>query len=66
MAHHSYPLTGRTRYRPLHVPWGPTLLVLQVEYEVTPKPDGPYEKSGWRDAMVEDLADLERIKEKAK
>lgn len=63
-------LTGNTRYRP-HIMKRQSfftddtriLLVLQVEYHNN---DGDFSPRSeiWRDAGVEDLAELERLKEK--
>lgn len=62
-------LTGRTRHRTLierggvlPLPKYTTLLVLQVE--VTDTSDTYQGGSFWRDAMVEDLAELEELKGK--
>ena len=54
-------LTGRTRYR-THSRFlvGPTILVLQVEEEVADRhgDHGPVGRA-WRDARVEDMAELD-------
>ena len=52
-------LTGRTRYR-THVPLlvGAPVLVLQVEEEVQEEAGGAVTRA-WRDARVEDMAELD-------
>lgn len=53
-------LTGRIQHRVVCRMFDKPVLVLQVEEDHEPYPDGPYGKI-WRDATAEDLAHLPRL-----